>query len=127
VRGCGWALAIFFVITSSTPSDAKTSKLQKSLFGCWEYKNPDPKYMNSHLVCFSLKGRVAGVTFDAGDGWDWQNNYSLKKDEISFDGKFWGRIQQIDGQKMEIESNWKILTYKFICRTKKQNIQCERL
>jgi hypothetical protein len=129
VKGCKWTLIVAFAMLAPTSANAKASKLQKSLLGCWEYKRPDPKDWSSNLACFNRKGIVNGVTVDAseGEGWDWRNDYTLNKDEISFNGKAWGRIQQLDTQTMIIESEGKVFIYKFICRTKTQNVRCGRL
>jgi hypothetical protein len=117
-----------------------------SIIGCWEHKrygesagSGEKPFAGSHLVCFNDKSVMSGVTFDAGDGWDWVQPYILRDNHVMSNcyqliGKEYGwaqcevfTVRQIDSSGMNVESDGKLLRYRLVCHTEQENIQCERL
>lgn len=112
------------------------TELHSSLLGCWENlrfanevnnQKAQKLLIGSYMVCFRKDGRVTGVTFDDGDGWEWSDSYHVDKDIIYFNSKIWGQVLNITAKNITAELNGKRMEFKFLCRTKQEDIQCERL
>jgi hypothetical protein len=125
-----------FVGEITAAKSSKAAELHSLLLGCWENKRfgdgldsqrTKEKLIGSYLVCFRKDGRVTGVTFDDDDAWDWSYDYRVKDSLVSFGGRAWGNVQKIAAKKMTIEMNGKLIDFEFLCRSKRKNIQCERL
>lgn len=113
-------------IAATKSSDA--TELHRLLLGCWRHeRHTKERLVGSYLVCFRKDGRVTGVTFDAGDGWDWAHRYRINENEIFFDGTSWGHVQTIAADKMIIDRKDTQIDFELVCRTKRQDIQCQRL
>jgi hypothetical protein len=120
--------------TSRAPAYA--SDLALIANACWEYN----RFINrdirgaivtrldfSHLICFQRRGWATGVTFHAGDGWDWSHRYKIANRIIFLDGERWCSVLGVDQHRMNIADGDEQRTYRYVCRTKAEDIQCERL
>jgi hypothetical protein len=113
-------------IAATKSSDA--AELHRLLLGCWQHeRHTKERLVGRYLVCFRKDGRVTGVTIDAGDGRDWAHHYRIKENEIFFDGTSWGHVQTIAADNMIIDRKDTQIDFELVCRTKRQDIQCERL
>jgi len=113
-------------ITAAKSSEA--AELHRLLLGCWQHdRHTKEKLVGHYLVCFRKDGRVTGVTIDGGDGWDWVHDYRIRENGIFFGGTSWGHVQTIAADKMIIDMKGTQIDFELLCRTKRQNIQCERL
>jgi hypothetical protein len=129
-------LFLAFVGEITAAKSVEANKLHRLLLGCWENKRygdvddsqrTEEKLIGFYLVCFRKDGRVTGVTFDAGDGWDWSYHYRLKDSWVFVGGKTWGQVEKMAAKRMTVEMNGKPTDFEFLCRSKKEDIQCERL
>jgi hypothetical protein len=103
---------------------------------CWEYKlfrDPDidgaieTKLAFSHLICFHPRGRVTGVTFHAHDACDWIHRYKMTNHATFFDDEVFGHVLSVDPHRMVVAVGDEQRTYRYVCRTTAENIQCDRL
>jgi hypothetical protein len=102
--------------------------LRGLLLGCWQHERRTKEgLVGTYLVCFREDGRVTGVTIDDGDGWDWVHRYRIKENDIFFDHTFWGHVRTIAADKMIIDMKGGPTDLELVCRTKRQDIQCQRL
>jgi hypothetical protein len=142
-------LAVGLTIATAARADDNQDVLAKlaqgALLGCWEHErlgvSPSSQgkevRIGSHLMCFNHKGVMSGVTFDAGDGWDWNNMYRLEDSRIIVYAYYWDsakyewkaryNIKQIDKTSMDVEIGSEHLRYSLLCHTVQENIQCERM
>ncbi len=141
-------LAVGLTIATAARADDNQEVLAKlaqgALLGCWEherlgvtsYSEGKQIRIGCHLMCFNDRGVMAGVTFDAGDGWDWDYYYRLEDNRIvvyawwndqkySWNTKF--VIKQIGKSELVVESAGQTLTYKLVCRTEQKDGQCGRM
>jgi hypothetical protein len=127
-------LAFVGEITAAKSVEAK--KLHGQLLGCWENKRfgngldnqrTEERLIGSYLVCFRKDGRVTGLTYDAGDAWEWSYDYRLTDSWVFVAGRTWGQVEKIASKTMTVEMNGKPIDFEFLCRSKKENTQCERL
>ena len=113
-------------ITAAKLSEA--TEVHRLLLGCWQHdRRTKEKIIGSYLVCFRKDGHVTGLTFDADDAWEWRHDYRIKENWVFFGGTAWGQVQKIAAGKMMIEMNGTQMDFELLCRTKRENIQCERL
>jgi hypothetical protein len=113
-------------ITAAKSSEAM--EVHRLLLGCWQHdRRTKEQLIGSYLVCFRKDGRVTGVTFDGGDAWEWRHDYRIKRNWVFFGDTAWGHVQKIAAEKMIIEMNSTQMDFELLCRTKRENIQCERL
>ncbi len=88
-------------------------------------------------MCFNNRGVMAGITFDAGDAWDWNYRYRLEENRIIVYASYWDsgkyewkaryNIKRIDKSGMNVEIAGESLRYNLLCHTVQEDIQCERL
>jgi hypothetical protein len=126
-------------LTMSSPAcagnnpDVIAKLMPTALLGCWEYdrfgvtpySGEKEVRIGSHLMCFNGKGGMTGVTFDAGDGWDWSQAYAIEGNQV-VTGEDGFRIIEIGDKQMMIEESGKSRTYRLVCRTTREDVQCER-
>ncbi len=123
--------------------DVLAKLAQGALLGCWEHKHfsatpaSEGTLIWSNLMCFNNKGVMAGVTFDAGDGWDWDYQYRLEDDLVIVYASYWDSgkyewrarysIKRIDNSGMDVEIAGKSFRYNLVCHTVQEDIQCGRM
>jgi hypothetical protein len=120
--------------TSAAPACA--SDLALIVNACWEYKHfrerdikgaIETKLAGSQLICFQPGGRAAGLTFHRDDAWDWSYGYKIANHVIFLRDEVFGRVLSVDLHRMIIADGDEQRTYRYVCRTMAENIQCERL
>jgi hypothetical protein len=112
--------------TSAAPAYA--SDLALIADACWEYKRfSETKLEASHLICFQRGGWATGISFHGYDSWDWNVRYKIVNRFIFLDGERWSSILSVDQHRMIIANGDEQRTYRYVCRTKAENIECERL
>jgi hypothetical protein len=121
----GACLAVALCIgTSAAPAGA--SDLALIANACWEYKRLDASHF-SHLICFQRGAWATGFTFHGHDGWGWSHRYKIVNRIIFLDGERWSSVLSVDQHRMIIDDGEEQRTYRYVCRTKAENVQCERL
>ncbi len=142
-------VAVSLTVAAAARADDNPDVLAKlaqgALLGCWEHKHFSATPASegketliwSHLMCFNNKGVMAGVTFDAGDGWDWDYQYRLEDNRIIVYAYYWEsskyewkaryNIKRIDKSGMDVEIAGENLTYNLLCHTVQEDIQCDRM
>lgn len=110
----------------------------KIIGACWERDlfAPTPgvgaaarTLRGSHLVCFKRNGWSAGVSFDMTEleGWDWTFRYKFAGRDIIVHDKSIGRLQAVEPKRMILTRDGETVEYRYVCRTKAEDIQCKRL
>jgi hypothetical protein len=110
----------------------------KIIGACWERDLIAPasapggaarSLKGSHLICFKRKGRSAGVSFDMAEleGWDWEFPYRFVGRDIVVHDRSLGRLQAVEPKRMILVKDGEAIEYRYVCRTKAEDIQCERL
>jgi hypothetical protein len=95
---------------------------------CWEYKHFSERDMRSVSICFQPGGLAAGESFHGTDAWGWNSRYKIADHQIFLHGEVWGHILGVDWHRMIIGGqDDEPRTYRFVCRTTAESIQCERL
>jgi hypothetical protein len=124
--GACFAVALC-VGTSATPACA--SDLALIANACWEYKRftIETKLDFSHLICFQRRGWATGFTFHGHDSWDWSHRYKIVNRIIFLDGERWSSVLSVDQHRMIIDDGEEQRTYHYVCHTKAENVECERL
>jgi hypothetical protein len=121
---------------SASAQQNENQTLQAMLIGCWENKRfqeqaeakPAQAMIGSYLVCFRTDRQVTGVTFDAGHGWDWSDDFDIASGTtVLFDSTTWGQVLHIDQNSMLVAMKRGPTKFERLCRTPTENIQCERL
>ena|SRR5215471_8232681 len=112
--------------TSAAPAYASDLALIANV--CWEYKHfIETKLDASHLICFQRGAWATGVSFHGHDGWDWSVRYKIVNRIIFLDGETWRSVLSVDQHRMILADGDEQRTYRYVCRTKAESIQCERL
>jgi hypothetical protein len=124
-------LVLVFAGEIAPAKSIETAKLHSLLFGCWENERfdggPDNRLIGSYLVCFRKDGWATGLTFDAGDAWEWSYDYRIEGNLIYFGETSWAQIKKIGEKAMAVEMKDKRMDFELVCRSKQENLQCERL
>ncbi len=136
------AVAASLIAAAASGENEPTVKFNPAdIIGCWEHiryaqsHDGPPKQIGSHLMCFNGEGIMSGVTFDAGDGWDWNQYYRLEDNRVAVyaweDQKYNWHIQfvikQISKSEMVVESTGETLIFKLVCRAEQEDVQCGRM
>jgi hypothetical protein len=122
---------------AASPGIARHERV-KIIGACWERDQLAPAsaagaaartLKGSHLICFKRNARSAGVSFDMAEleGWDWEFPYKFAGRDIVVHGKSLGRLQAVEPKRMILVKDGETIEYRYVCRTKAEDIQCERL
>jgi hypothetical protein len=130
---CAAAIALCIGITDSV---AGASDLALIANACWEYKRfserdvrgaVETKLVASQLICFQPRGWATGLSFHGHDAWDWSYRFKIANHMIFLGGEEFGRVLNVGPHRMTVAHEGEPRTYRYVCRTKAESIQCERL
>jgi len=130
------AVATTTLCIGITAALARESNLALIANACWEHKRfrerdihggIETKLVGSQLICFQPGGRAAGLTFHGHDAWDWSARYKIANQAIFLDGEVFAYVLSVDQHRMIVADGDEQRTYRYVCRTRAENIQCERL
>jgi hypothetical protein len=143
----GWVM----MLMTAGPVSAKTIKpntVGQQLIGCWIFQrtiespvgqhHPGTMTFNSSVRCYRTDGYVTGVTFDAGDGWDWSHRYYVRGSALFSDDSgvapgSWRhnfvhtQFRLVGRRLITTDTHGAQRTWSLLCRSDAQDVQCQRL
>jgi hypothetical protein len=125
------------IVTAASPGITRHDRV-KIIGACWERDLLVPVSAQgtaartprgSHLICFKRNGWSAGVSFDLAEleGWDWTFRYRFAGRDIVVHDRSIGRLQAVEPKRMILVRDGETIEYRYVCRTKAEDVQCERL